>query len=521
MLRSTSSALIGFLVVATLYSLLLSDPTSIYYVRQTDIQENYFYEGLFLKDYGRINNFLHPGLVQKQLIAIITAQFSNPISSAMAIFNIAYFVTGVVCWFAIGYFLSFEQNIIPFYLRVLSLSPVLLWSPFSYYAITFGADSWVIPLGLTFCSLIWRELGAPHGLSRLGYLKLGLITLLCLGTKLTFAPLIIAGFLSIIVKDILLGVNASVVIRNYVLVLLGVVAILKVIYGYNIITHLYSILIAPEPYLMGSFSNIQSLPGSFVFFYVFSVFFSAARFGYIFYQNSFTKLKLIELFKALFIFFTCILSYKLVITSSGSSPVALRQASGIIIIFPFIFLLIFSSFKSRFKMTRCGIRNFISVAMIFALVSKSAFEVIDVNRAHYVRYQSIHKIVNDAHVQGSTIIINEGTFESAFHNWGDEAYGGNRYLDVIGAAFPRFGSLRIRQYDTGGLRDNVLTLPKAHNDSHPLLVISYTNVNCDISCLKNNLRNSGLLVLGESYDIRSRLFVFDVKPIYVFFQDSR
>jgi len=188
----------SFLISYVLY--FINSDFSVFFIRETDLQADYFYKALSMKEFLSFENIVvnHPGIIPTYILAIIMVFFNDPVSSSQVIFNISYIFVAFIYALSITYFYLNTKEEVGDLGIFLSLLPLLFWPPFWYYLTCYGSDSFVIPTCIVILTKTFSMIKKPINISSKDLLILGI--LLSVGTtiKLSILPIAIISASAIV-----------------------------------------------------------------------------------------------------------------------------------------------------------------------------------------------------------------------------------------------------------------------------------------------------------------------------------
>jgi hypothetical protein len=183
---------IGALPIAIAACFAFLDPRP-YFVAANDPEHDYYYGARLITAGYPVHSTHHPGTPIYYLASLLMRVVGTDLAATQTFFNVAYLTIGVLT--ALSLWLL-ARLLSPFYDRsvlVVAAATAIAWPSFLLHLNYYGADSFVVALGLVPVALFWRNLhaGTP---SRSLLAASGFATGLCLATKMVFVPLAAALF---------------------------------------------------------------------------------------------------------------------------------------------------------------------------------------------------------------------------------------------------------------------------------------------------------------------------------------
>lgn len=171
-----------------------------YYIFETDLEPDYFYNARLLENGLPLAGIHHPGTpvyLLTRALSAVTAAGANHTQSTL---NLGYLVTAVAVALGLAVFMWLGR------LRsgaaALAVASVIVWPPFLAYSNYFGADSFCIPIGLVTLSIVWRSLRrSAEGASPVALWMVGGGVGTCLAIKLTFVPVALAILAAVLCQE--------------------------------------------------------------------------------------------------------------------------------------------------------------------------------------------------------------------------------------------------------------------------------------------------------------------------------
>lgn len=186
---------ISFVVaLSLLFTFVLPRP---YHVLENDYDNGFYYNARALYYGLPIHNVEHPGtpviLLEKLLMTSRSVQLDN----TQSFLNQLYLVVGLVNCASIGLFCFFVLRRFSVGIAALALSSLAAWPPFLLQLNHYCSDSFILAFGLVALTAFWRIL-ENFRRPQIGWLVLsGVACGLCLATKLSFLPFVLALELAI------------------------------------------------------------------------------------------------------------------------------------------------------------------------------------------------------------------------------------------------------------------------------------------------------------------------------------
>ena len=193
--------LLLFITIFTTYvTYVVNSDFSIFFIRQTDLQADYFYKALSFREFLSFDKTVvnHPGIVPTFLLSFIIIFFNDPILSSQTIFNVSYYVVALAYSFSLFYFYTKTKEFNEEIKFFLSLTALIFWPPFWYYLTCYGADSFVIPLCVVILTKTFSLIKKPHLISLKDFLVLAIFYGAGISTKLSILPIIIISMFGIV-----------------------------------------------------------------------------------------------------------------------------------------------------------------------------------------------------------------------------------------------------------------------------------------------------------------------------------
>lgn len=163
-----------------------------YFIREMDLEPDYYYNSLMVHDGNPVPGIHHPGTPIYYLGALILNASGASLDRTQAFFNISYLIIALLTGAAMGAFVWLALRKTPLGISMLSIASVLVWPPFLTYMNHFGSESFIVAFGLPTIAVFWKSLEL-RGVSQKRLLFVcGMGTGLCLATKMTFLPVAVA-----------------------------------------------------------------------------------------------------------------------------------------------------------------------------------------------------------------------------------------------------------------------------------------------------------------------------------------
>ncbi len=515
--------LFSFIVSYVLY--FINSDFSVFFIRETDLQADYFYKALSMKEFLSFENIVvnHPGIIPTYILAIIMVFFNDPVSSSQIIFNISYIFVAFIYALSITYFYlntKEEAGDLGFFL---SLLPLLFWPPFWYYLTCYGSDSFVIPTCIVILTKTFSMIKKPSNISSKDLLILGI--LLSVGTtiKLSILPIAIISALATVItifielpkiRNELISKFISYSILSFFII--SFAAIRETLY---LIKQLF--FGSPPPHVKSDLSNFSDF---FVKFFEYSVISSSVFISFtillllslIYYSFkaylNFSKEKKMSGLPILLILFlgTAFIIKSITIPfEQVDSAVGLRNASASICVLIFIF--------RNFKFIKKFKANiFITSSLIFILGSSVAAKEIKTQQSFYLRQSQINNILKEGifniNQNGVDIFVGGETFnETGFHFYGNNAYAKDKFDSVLKKKFEKKGFLRIRslKFSIDNFGSAFLWPQKKSNKFLIGIFEPSYLLNCNLKCVINEINKEEFKVISVNEILRSTFILIE------------
>jgi hypothetical protein len=163
-----------------------------YYIREMDLEPDYFYNSLMLFKGNPLPGIHHPGTPIYYLGALLMRIIGDPINDAQQFFNLSYMVIALVTVASLIFFVRIVLKDTPIGVSALSLISLMVWPPFLTFSNHFGSESFILAFGLLTITIFWMSLSSSGRTRKWLLFICGIGTGLCLATKMTFLPLAVA-----------------------------------------------------------------------------------------------------------------------------------------------------------------------------------------------------------------------------------------------------------------------------------------------------------------------------------------
>lgn len=438
--------------------------TQLYYYRQTDLQEDYFYGGLSILKMGGIYQPSHPGTPVYYLVSLIMSFFDSPIMSAQSVFHILYIAAGITLALSMSFFISAPSDI-SLGLRLLPMSALFLWPPTLTYIVTFGADSFTLAAGLMVAAFIWRMTHKSDEWATLSLLLTGTIGGILISVKLSLIIVVVGAIISLLLHEIL-RINA---LPRKWLFFMGTGLLVGLLIGFwPIAWNVHNSIL----FLISSQGHTSSIAGltdvllSFIHpIRNFSTFSLYALFGLLVttvasffigvalcYRKPDLRINILPRLVFIFIIMAGLLR-SVFVQYSEYNPnlgVSLRNSLPFISALPFGFLLFCSLLKNHAGERASTIirqsSSFPAMATAFLLISISLWTHADkwsqLFRGKTNEYQAAMSLVSPLPTNLESVAILEIPSEANFHYSGNQKYAGNQFDHLVILAFPQWSYLR-------------------------------------------------------------------------------
>ena len=506
--------LLLFITIFTTYvTYVVNSDFSIFFIRQTDLQADYFYKALSFREFLSFDKTVvnHPGIVPTFLLSFIIIFFNDPILSSQTIFNVSYYVVALAYSFSLFYFYTKTKEFNEEIKFFLSLTALIFWPPFWYYLTCYGADSFVIPLCVVILTKTFSLIKKPHLISLKDFLVLAIFYGAGISTKLSILPIIIISMFGIVTLIYFELQNKR---QEYLLKFIFYCISSFIIFCISALGETKGLIKnlffnAPSTHLKSEFKNLSDFFFKFyeysnISFSIFIIFLTLLIINLIslsikFSSQIISKKKKKD-FPSLLIFGLSAIFLVKVITinfSIESGAVGLRHISSGMCIF--IFLLSYFSFKNKLNVKSKIIFPLFLLGIIF-FSSKE----INAQKQYFNRQLDVNNKVKEKILELNLGDINlyEGgeTFSAeAFHFYGNNAYAYDKFDNTLTESFNKNGCLRLRSFNYS--KDNygsAFLWPKEKNSHLLIALFGQYFSECNLNCLSLEIKNEGYQILSVS-----------------------
>jgi hypothetical protein len=161
-----------------------------YYMTPIDSEQDYYYNARLIAA-GLPGTVHHPGTPVYYLGRVLLAASGDELAGVQRFFTLGYLVAGLLTAGAILAWGALVLRRYPWGIAALALALLLGWMPYLTYLSFFGADSFIVAVGLPTLALFWRaweDRAPPRWTMPLAGVGIGL----CLAVKMSFLPLVLA-----------------------------------------------------------------------------------------------------------------------------------------------------------------------------------------------------------------------------------------------------------------------------------------------------------------------------------------
>jgi len=462
-----------------------------YYILETDIENDYYYNARLLEAGRPLHSTYHPG-TPIQFLGYLILLLSGPeIESTQSFFNIAYFVVSLVTALSVSVFAFILLRKNPVGLCIMTLATIIAWPSFLTYMNYFGSDSFILAFGLPTITIFWKLLENSREADKGKLLLCGVGMGACLATKFSFLPvalaLLFAGTIHVLLtsRDIEKTTRCSLA-KKLMLVLILPISMgicflvltvpmfgrlpftLLVLFFRQVIGH-------PTLNVLGEFFETFGLPFGAIFPLAILIIIAATVGVYLLIRNSHGSkaagrpgsdrasdvpefdcisgglFLLLMLFA--FMYTTATVNF-----SSVDPGIALRNVSPCALFIPFLILYCHRLIYARRSRSRTNTRQS-RVPLIIASVLVAAFAVgIHLDRRH--KFIQNHKVRSTSTIDtfrtlfrpDSRIAFWDGSpddmlGEVGFHFWGNYRYAADYFDDFLIERFRHYTFFRLREIE--------------------------------------------------------------------------
>ncbi len=473
-----------FIIVAILVNIIFyyTSESPLYYWRPTDIQEDYFYGALRLYDGVPVIRALHPGIPIYYFLRLIFGLIGEPVRNAGIVFLVGYLATAAILAISMLTFANAFRTVGSGW-RLLPTSVLLAWPPTFFYSLTYGADSFVLPLSVLTVALTWKWLDLDVGKRQLWrWALLGALCGFAVTVKLSLLVPAVAIFAALATKVVVAPTRRMTIAGLGLFCLFGLVTALVFLFPvlWNIATYA-KLIVAPPDYLQTAsagfarvvifidrISDYQPLVGA-----VFAAALATALAGgFLTFLEIFRNPESREPLLPRGVLFVLLLaglymSMGTVSDGDGVPQVMLRNGSAAIVAIPLgIFLLLESRTMSRIWRGRT---EFLAAGVSVVIVSLALFAESDIRAQYNADRKQLQNFWGRAIAEvagpGKAVAVAEMANEASFHFYGNDNYGGDRFDRLLVSIFPDFSYLRrVSQLpmspQQGSARDNGRKAPR-------------------------------------------------------------
>jgi hypothetical protein len=162
-----------------------------YHIQPADIEQDYYYNAKLIAAGYPPFSIAHPGTPVQELGALILRLTGGDIAHSQAFFNVGYLVVALANAIALAVFSRWVLKGVPLGWSLLAVFVIAASPAWLAYGHTFGADSFLIPVGLCLLTCFWVSLQVLMKKRLLLWVLAGSLAGLCLAVKLTSLPMVI------------------------------------------------------------------------------------------------------------------------------------------------------------------------------------------------------------------------------------------------------------------------------------------------------------------------------------------
>ncbi len=163
-----------------------------YYIFCGDTEHTYYYNVRLLHAGLPLIGHHHPGTPVFYLGYFIMLATGPAVEAAQPFFNVAYLVIALATAASLCVFVWLLLKDAPMGVSILTLASIVAWPSFMTYMNYFGANSFVVPLGLLTIAIFWKSLENGKRPDKRKLFLCGIGLGMCLATKLCFLPVVAA-----------------------------------------------------------------------------------------------------------------------------------------------------------------------------------------------------------------------------------------------------------------------------------------------------------------------------------------
>lgn len=166
-----------------------------YTIVEGDIENDYFYNTLTESEGFAELGSAHPGRPARWAYLVLFRLFGTDTGPSLQIaLNWGYFFTFVATAGAAVWFYRLVRHHVPSAIALLAVLTSLVTPPALAYYNHFGSESFIVPSGLILVGITWHLLRAKCPPSLMMMVVVGVVAGMCLSTKHSFIPMVIAVF---------------------------------------------------------------------------------------------------------------------------------------------------------------------------------------------------------------------------------------------------------------------------------------------------------------------------------------
>lgn len=159
-----------------------------YFVREMDLEPDYYYNSLVAHAGDPVPGTHHPGTPVYYLGALLLTVSGTGVENTQRFFTLSYFVIALLTGAGLVAFVRLTLRRTPFGISLLALASILVWPPWLTFMNHFGSESFIVAFGMPTLAVFWKSLECGGVSRRRLLLASGVGVGLCLATKMTFLP---------------------------------------------------------------------------------------------------------------------------------------------------------------------------------------------------------------------------------------------------------------------------------------------------------------------------------------------